>query len=104
MFFRKIVCRRNGKEYTYLKLIETYREGGKVKQRVIGNLGNLDNLTPEKIESLILGLRKIYDLKDLPSHPIDSSAEENNLKDNSSHLKANTPSSFLMRPGHNCKG
>ncbi len=59
MFFRKITSRSNGKEYTYLKLIENYREGDKVKQRVVANLGSMDKLTPEKVNGLIAGLSKI---------------------------------------------
>ena len=59
MFFRKVTSKSNGKEYTYLKLIENYREGNKVKQRVIANLGSLDKLTPDKVSGLISGLSKI---------------------------------------------
>jgi len=59
VFFRKTISRNNGKEYTYLKLIENYREGNKVKQRVIANLGNLESLTPEKVQVLIAGLSRI---------------------------------------------
>jgi hypothetical protein len=59
MFFRKITSRSNGKEYTYLKLIENYREGDKVKQRVIANLGSLEKLTPDKVNGLITGLSRI---------------------------------------------
>lgn len=62
MFFRKITSRGKDKEYTYLKLIENYREGDKVKQRVIANLGNLESLTPEKVETLISGLSRICGL------------------------------------------
>lgn len=61
MFFRKVVTRRHGRTYSYLKLIENYREGGKVKQRVIANLGNIEHFTPEKVQSLISGLARIYD-------------------------------------------
>jgi len=59
VFFRKITSRSNGKEYTYLKLIENYREGNKVKQRVIANLGSMDKLTAEKVNGLVEGLTKI---------------------------------------------
>ncbi|MCG8403168.1 MAG: hypothetical protein MJA84_16480 [Firmicutes bacterium] len=62
MFFRKVTSKSNGKEYTYLKLIENYRVGNKVKQRVIANLGSLDKLTPDKVNSLISGLSKICGL------------------------------------------
>ncbi len=63
MFFRKVVSRSNGKEYTYVKLIENYREGSKVKQRVIANLGNIEDLTPEKVQGLIAGLSRICGLE-----------------------------------------
>lgn len=59
MFFRKVVSKSGGKEYAYVKLIENYREGNKVKQKVIANLGNLENFTPEKVQSLISGLSRI---------------------------------------------
>jgi len=59
VFFRKITTRSNGKEYTYLKLIENYREGAKVKQRVIANFGSMDKLTTEKVNDLVEGLTKI---------------------------------------------
>jgi transposase len=62
LFFRKVTTKSGGKEYTYLKLIENYREGNKVKQRVIANLGNLENMTPDKVQSLIAGLSKICGL------------------------------------------
>lgn len=66
MFFRKITSRSKDKEYTYLKLIENYREGDKVKQRVIANLGNLESLTAEKVETLITGLSRICGLPNRP--------------------------------------
>lgn len=61
MFFRRVVTKRNGKKYVYLKLIETYRESGKIKQRVIANLGNINNLNPEKVNALISSLNKLTD-------------------------------------------
>lgn len=42
----------------YVKLIENYREEGKVKQRVIANLGNVDDISPEKAKKLIRGLAR----------------------------------------------
>ncbi|MFZ5650000.1 MAG: IS1634 family transposase [Bacillota bacterium] len=100
MFFRKVIARSNGKEYAYLKLIENYREGGKVKQRVIANLGNLENLTPEKVEGLISGLRKICGLSSSSSRQVNLAAEETSIQaagvsekcshnSNSIQLKAN---------------
>lgn len=68
MFFRKITSRSNGKEYTYLKLIENYREGDKVKQRVVANLGSMENLTPEKVHGLIAGLSRICGVSQKTTH------------------------------------
>lgn len=79
MFFRKIISRSNGKEYTYLKLIQNYREDGKVKQRVVANLGNIENLTPEKVEGLIAGLRKVCGFSNRPSQSGGPAPEQNNV-------------------------
>lgn len=59
MFFRKITTRSNDKEYTYVKLIESYRKGNKIKQRVIANLGNIEELDPDRVRNLITSLAKV---------------------------------------------
>lgn len=44
---------------TYLQLVESYRnEAGQPRQRVVANLGRLEQLTPEKLEPLISGLER----------------------------------------------
>ncbi|WP_211229992.1 hypothetical protein [Desulfovirgula thermocuniculi] len=58
-----MITKSGGKEYAYVKLIENYREGKKVKQRVIANLGNLEDLTPEKVEGLIASLERVCGVK-----------------------------------------
>ncbi|WP_333870342.1 hypothetical protein [Desulforamulus putei] len=60
MFFRKITTRKNDKEYVYIKLIENYRANGKVKQRVVANFGSIENLSPGRINDLIISLKKLY--------------------------------------------
>lgn len=62
MFFRKVVSKSGDKEYAYLKLIENYREGNKIKQRVLANLGSLEKISPEKASRLISGLARICGL------------------------------------------
>ena len=43
----------------YLQLVESFRnDSGKVRTRVIANLGRLDQITPEKIDPLINGLNR----------------------------------------------
>lgn len=44
MFVRTVETRRGGKTHRYLRVVENYRDNGKVKQRVLWNLGNLDKI------------------------------------------------------------
>ena len=44
----------------YLQLVEGYRDdAGKVRHRVIANLGRIEDLTPEKLDPLINGLNRV---------------------------------------------
>ncbi len=55
MFVR---AKRVGK-YTYLQLVENRREGGKVRQRVLCNLGRMDVLAEKGgVDAVILSLAK----------------------------------------------
>ena len=45
--------------YQYLQIVQTYREGKKVKQRVISTLGRLEELQEKgEIESIITSLSR----------------------------------------------
>jgi hypothetical protein len=44
MFVRVKTVQSAGRTYQYLQIVENAREGGRVRQRVIGNLGRLDEL------------------------------------------------------------
>ena len=45
MFVKETKVRRSGREYSYLQLVEGYRdENGKVRHRVVANLGRRDAL------------------------------------------------------------
>jgi hypothetical protein len=44
MFVRRKSSVQNGISYEYLQIIRSYREGGKVRQQVIGSLGRRDRL------------------------------------------------------------
>jgi transposase len=51
------VTRSGGR--SYLQLVEGYRnEAGRVRHRVVANLGRLDDLTPQKLDPLINGLNR----------------------------------------------
>jgi transposase len=44
MYTKRVQVRRGDKSYVYLKLVESYRDGGRVRQRVVANLGREDEL------------------------------------------------------------
>jgi len=48
MFIRVI----KSKNHKYLKLVESYREDGKIKQRVIANLGKLGDISAREAENI----------------------------------------------------
>ncbi len=63
MYIRKLIQKnKNGKKRIYLQLVKSYREGGKVKQKLIANLGRLDTLIENgDIETLIKNLSRIIE-------------------------------------------
>lgn len=44
MFVKRVTYKRGDKTYVYIKIVESYREGKRVRQRVIANLGREDAL------------------------------------------------------------
>ena len=44
MYVKRVQVQRGSNRYSYLKLVESYREGGRVRQRVVANLGREDVL------------------------------------------------------------
>jgi len=48
MFLRVV----NSKKYKYIKIVENYREDGKIKQRVVANLGKLQDLSVKEAENI----------------------------------------------------
>lgn len=44
---------------SYLQLVEGYREGGRVRQRVVAQLGRVDEIRPGQFDPLIRGLTKV---------------------------------------------
>ncbi len=55
MFARVITSKGN----KYLNIIENYRDDKKIKQRVVANLGRLENIKVSSIENLAKKLLKI---------------------------------------------
>lgn len=59
--YTRVMTQKNkdGTTREYLCLLESYREGGKSKQRMVANLGRMGvDITPEKIDKLLLHLEK----------------------------------------------
>ena len=68
MFLRSVkVSDRKGGSYEYVRLVESYREGGKSKQRVVCNLGPKDLLAAhlDSLVTLLGGSRQPNALEDL---------------------------------------
>jgi len=55
MHVAKIVTRRNGREYPYYLLRQSYREGGKVKNRTLANLSALPEAAIEALGRVLAG-------------------------------------------------
>lgn len=53
---KKVTIKR--KTYEYIQIIENYRVGKKIKQRIIYSLGRKDKLNPERVDALINNLER----------------------------------------------
>jgi len=49
---------KDGSRRTYLHIVGNVREGGKVRQRIVANLGRLEKLQQDQIDQLIGGLAR----------------------------------------------
>src|SRR5258707_2195380 len=60
MYAKVKTVRRGGRSYEYLELVEGRREGTRVRQHVVANLGRLDELKAGgKLEQLVAGLARL---------------------------------------------
>ncbi len=57
----RTVKNNQGKEY--LRIVESYRENGKNKQKIIANLGRIDTISRKEVENIVYKLVQIYDIK-----------------------------------------
>lgn len=63
MFVKATHFTSGGRQLTYLQLVESYREGGRVRQRGIAKLGREDELDRDAIERLVRSLAKYADVE-----------------------------------------
>lgn len=62
MFVRLRRSVQGGKTYEYLQICESYREGAKVKQRLIANLGRIEHLRASgQLDGVLTSLAKFSD-------------------------------------------
>src|ERR1019366_385933 len=60
MYAKVKTVRRGGRSYEYLELVEGRREGTRLRQHVVANLGRLDELKAGgKLEQLVAGLARL---------------------------------------------
>jgi transposase len=57
----RTVKNNQGKEY--LRIVESYRENGKNKQKIIANLGRIDTIRKEEVKNIVDKLVQIFDIK-----------------------------------------
>jgi len=57
MFPRTVTTKSGGRSYEYLRLVESYRDNGKTKQRVVAKLGRVDRLEG-KLDAVVRKLRE----------------------------------------------
>lgn len=68
----KVFKNKDGSTRTYLELIESYRVNGRARQRVIANLGRVEELQKGQIDRLIQQLTKFTETKWIKAHLEDS--------------------------------
>jgi len=51
--------RKSGRAYEYLDIVESFRQRGQVRRKILGTLGRRDQVPPHKIDTLIEHLRKL---------------------------------------------
>jgi len=56
MFVKRTSVWSGGRRLTYLQLVESYRDGERVRQRVVARLGREDQLDPAEIDRLVRSL------------------------------------------------
>lgn len=76
MYFKIIRVHAGAKNYRYLRLVENFRRNGKVRQRVLLSLGNLDTLDAGKIAGLGTYLFELGQKQLIPLEPHDNQAQQ----------------------------
>ncbi len=60
MAFLRIEKKKSG---TYLRIIQSYKQGGKSKHKTLHSLGKVEDYSPEQLERIASKLLALIDLK-----------------------------------------
>jgi hypothetical protein len=63
MFVRKLTLNKEGRQYSYLKVVENTWQKGRAVQRTLVNLGNVSNWPEEKLERLVTVLSGFLEME-----------------------------------------
>lgn len=75
--FLRTVKNNQGKEY--LRIVESYREDGKTKQRIVANLGRVDTISPQEAENIVRKLLEIFEIRNyINSKEVEESGDKKN--------------------------
>jgi len=61
LYFRIVSAKYKKKKYHYLRVMESYRRGKKVKQKELLTLASLSRISPDKIQLIMSELKKFQD-------------------------------------------
>ena len=70
VFVRTIAKKVAGKTYKYAWLVESQRVGGKIRQRLVLNLGAADSISAKRIDAVIAALRPLSSLPEAEPAPL----------------------------------
>ena len=70
MFLRKIAKRVGDKIYQYAYLVENQRVHGKIRQKLVLNLGAAESISSKRIDAVIAALRPLSSSPDAPALPL----------------------------------
>jgi len=76
MFPRIVTRKKGGRTYHWLHIVETFRtEEGKVRQRSLANLGNVNHISAKDIGNITKGLNRIFGIGEPEEEILDDPAE-----------------------------
>jgi hypothetical protein len=70
MFFRVLKKKHGDNQYDYLCLVESYRDSGKPRQRLLHSFGNISHIADDKRRELVRSLQRALGLEEAPDQDL----------------------------------